>query len=83
MDGQEDSDCVEGDGAVDGVAVVGDEALGYSWIQGFQDGQLLTRPGERRRKEKENLVRHWTNLKNRKTCWTYDCLSYKTFRDEK
>ena len=79
MDGWEDSDCVEDADVVD-AAVVGGEALELAWIQEYQDGQLLTRPEERRRRRKENLVRR--RCLDHKT-WTYDCLSYKTFRDGK
>ena len=80
--GWEDSDC-DGDGDVvddDVAAADDDEALGLSSIPESQDVQWLKLPGERRRRRKENLMRR--RSLNHKT-WTYDCLSYKTFRDEK
>ena len=77
--GWEDSDCDEDGDAADAVAV-DDEALDLSSIPESQDDQLLKLPGERRMRRKENLMRR--RSLNHKT-WTYDCLSYKTFRDEK
>ena len=74
----ENSDCAEDGDVVD--ADVGDEAPELVWSQECQDDQLLTRPGERRRRRKENLVRRRCLSHKR---WTYDCLSYKTFRDGK
>ena len=77
--GWEDSDCDEDGDAADAVAA-DDEALDLSSIPESQDDQLLKLPGERRMRRKENLMRR--RSLNHKT-WTYDCLSYKTFRDEK